>query len=234
MRWCELAAGVWAIRHKEMDLNLGLVTGRERCLVVDTGFDARHGGEVARGVRERTSLPWEVVLTHAHVDHAFGTAAFGGADVYGHPVCANALRVFGESERDEWVELLHHDELPEMVEPFLATTPVLPTHEISDVTLDLGDRLVRLWHPGRGHTGGDLVVHVPDAAVVFTGDLVEEGVFPQADVDGFPAEWPATLDQVLTLHPGIVVPGHGEPVDAAFVAALREELRVRASSSEMR
>jgi glyoxylase-like metal-dependent hydrolase (beta-lactamase superfamily II) len=228
MRWRELADGVWVIRHREMDLNLGLVTGRERCLVVDTGFDERHGAEVARGVRERTSLPWAVVLTHGHVDHAFGTASFDGAAVYAHAACASALREFGGRERDEWVELLHHDKLPEMVEPFLATMPVLPTHEVTDVTLDLGDRAVRVWHPGRGHTGGDLVVHVPDVATVFAGDLVEEGTPPQADEDSFPSEWPATLDQVLTLSPSIVVPGHGEPVDAAFVAAQRKELRVRA------
>jgi cyclase len=36
--------------------------------------------------------------------------------------------------------------------------------------LHLGSRLVRVrWMPG--HTGGDSVVTIPDARVVFTGDL---------------------------------------------------------------
>ena len=57
----------------------------------------------------------------------------------------------------------------------LATEVVRPDHTFSSArVLDLGDRAVELVHPGRGHTGGDLVVRVPDADVVLAGDLVEE------------------------------------------------------------
>ena len=57
-----------------------------------------------------------------------------------------------------------------------ATTEIVPAdHTFSSaVALDLGDRAVELVHPGRGHTGGDLVVRVPDVDVVLAGDLVEE------------------------------------------------------------
>jgi glyoxylase-like metal-dependent hydrolase (beta-lactamase superfamily II) len=225
MRWRELADGVWVVRHRELDLNLGLVVGEDRCLVVDTGFDARHGAEFARGVRERTSLPWSVVLTHAHVDHVFGTTAFAGAPVYAHPVCAKVLREFTAKDREEWVALLRDEGLTELVDPFLATTPVRPTHEITGIALDLGGRVVHVRHPGRGHTGGDLIVHVFDVATVYAGDLVEEGAPPQAGEDAFPMEWPATLDQLLALSPQVVVPGHGEPVDAEFVVRQQKELR---------
>ena len=80
-----------------------------------------------------------------------------------------------------------------------------------------------LRHLGRGHTDHDVVVHVPDAAVVFAGDLVEQGAPPDLG-DAVLAEWPATLDALLALRPAVVVPGHGDPVDAAFVAAQRAEL----------
>jgi glyoxylase-like metal-dependent hydrolase (beta-lactamase superfamily II) len=66
-------------------------------------------------------------------------------------------------------------------------------------------------------------VHVPDAAVVFAGDLVEQGAPPDLG-DAVVAEWPATLDALLALHPAVVVPGHGEPVDPEFVAHQRTEL----------
>ena len=89
--------------------------------------------------------------------------------------------------------------------------------------LDLGGRTVALQHPGRGHTDHDVVVHVPDAAVVFAGDLVEQGAPPDLG-DAVVAEWPATLDALLALQPAVVVPGHGDPVDPAFVAAQRAEL----------
>ena len=87
--------------------------------------------------------------------------------------------------------------------------------------LDVGGRAVSLRHLGRGHTGADLVVAVDD--VVFAGDLVEEGAPPAMD-DAFPLEWAATLTALLGLVRGPVVPGHGAVVDAAFVAAQRDEL----------
>ena len=107
------------------------------------------------------------------------------------------------------------------------TRIVLPDHPFSGVgVIDLGDRLVELLHPGRGHTDGDLVVVVPDARLVCAGDLVEESDTPWIGEDSFPLEWPGTLDVALgVIPPGtVVVPGHGVPVDRAFVEAQRMEL----------
>nr|MDQ4008750.1 MBL fold metallo-hydrolase [Actinomycetota bacterium] len=86
-------------------------------------------------------------------------------------------------------------------------------------TIDLGDRYVELFHPGRGHTDGDLLVRVPDADVVFAGDLVEESAPPMYGEDSFPLEWPGTLDVALGVLTGQtrVVPGHGAVVDLRFV-----------------
>ena len=64
-------------------------------------------------------------------------------------------------------------------------------HTFSSVrSIDLGDRVVELVHPGRGHTGGDLVVRVPDADVLLAGDLVEESAPPSYGPDCFPLDWP--------------------------------------------
>jgi glyoxylase-like metal-dependent hydrolase (beta-lactamase superfamily II) len=97
---------------------------------------------------------------------------------------------------------------------------------VTDDRLDLGGRAVRAFHPGRGHTGGDLVVHVPDAGVVFAGDLVEQGGPPQLGSDAYPGEWPTTSDSLLALHPTVIVPGHGEPVEPEFVRTQQSELRL--------
>jgi glyoxylase-like metal-dependent hydrolase (beta-lactamase superfamily II) len=67
------------------------------------------------------------------------------------------------------------------------------------------------------------VVIVPDADVVFAGDLVEEGA-PPGFGDSYPFQWP-TVDRMLASNAGgVVVPGHGASVDAAFVLAQAEEL----------
>jgi glyoxylase-like metal-dependent hydrolase (beta-lactamase superfamily II) len=94
--------------------------------------------------------------------------------------------------------------------------------------LEAGGRPVELRWCGRGHTDNDLVVVVPDAGVVFAGDLVEEGAPPSFGEDAFPLEWPATLDRLLALAPPVVVPGHGDVVGHAFVRGQRDELAAMA------
>lgn len=217
-------------RHEPLDLNLGLVVGAERCLVIDTGFGQAHGAAFAAAVRERTPHPWSAVLTHAHLDHCLGTAAFGeGTDLplYAHPACACTLAASTDPERARWSQFLQAEGLREEAEQARWARLLVPNETVTDHTLDLGGRSVRMLHPGRGHTGGDLVIHVPDAATVFAGDLVEQGADPQVGEDAYPGEWPATLDALLALRPHTVVPGHGEPVDAAFVRAQRDELAAR-------
>ena len=223
-RWVEVGDGVLARRHAELDLTTGLVLGDERALVVDTRGDARQGAELAAAVRAVTALPVLVVVTHAHFDHCFGTGAFLPCPVFAHPRCPATLAATAAAQRAEWTGYYrdHGDDVT--AEALAATEPPLPDHPVDpDATLDLGGRAVALLHPGRGHTDHDVVVHVPDAAVVFAGDLVEQGAPPDL-TDAVVGEWPATLDVLLALHPAVVVPGHGDPVDPAFVTAQRAEL----------
>jgi glyoxylase-like metal-dependent hydrolase (beta-lactamase superfamily II) len=106
----------------------------------------------------------------------------------------------------------------------------------SAAVLDLGDRMVELVHPGRGHTAGDLVVRVPDADVLLAGDLVEESVarhgVPGFGPDCFPLEWPLSLDIVLglTTADSVVVPGHGAPVGREFVEDQRNTIGIVAET----
>ncbi|MTD56859.1 MBL fold metallo-hydrolase [Amycolatopsis pithecellobii] len=210
-RWTELGEGVYARRYTHLDQTLGLVVGAERCLVVDTGGDEVQGAEFAAAIREITTVPWLVVLTHAHFDHHFGTKPFLPCPVWAHERCRAAMG----ADRETWVETFRREHKHELARLLEEAELVPPSHLFTaEVTLDLGGRKVTLLHPGRGHTDHDVAVHVPDAGVLFAGDLVEQGAPPEI---GYPADWPSAIDELLALHPGTVVPGHGEPVDAAFV-----------------
>ncbi len=92
--------------------------------------------------------------------------------------------------------------------------------------LDLGDRTVDLLHLGRGHTDNDLMLHIPDAAAWLLGDLIEESGPPYYGPESCPLEWPVTVAHLLLLlEPGdVLVPGHGRPVDQAFVEAQHGQL----------
>ncbi|GAA3438777.1 MBL fold metallo-hydrolase [Kutzneria kofuensis] len=225
-RWIEVADGVHVRRHEELDLSLGLVVGDDACLVVDTGGDEAQGAEWAAAVRAVTPLPWTVVLTHAHFDHAFGTQAFLPCPVLAHPNCVDELVVEGAEDKDKWAAHYDAQNQPEIAANIRATRIALPNTLVSERTaVDLGGRTVEIAQFGRGHTDHDLVLRVPDADVVFAGDLVENGA-PPAFEGSFPASWPTALAGLLDLTgpDTVVVPGHGEPVDAAFVAAQRAEI----------
>jgi glyoxylase-like metal-dependent hydrolase (beta-lactamase superfamily II) len=219
--WREIGDRVFVRRHRELDLNCGLVVGEEACLVIDTRSHLGEGRALAEAVRAVTPHPWTVVNTHAHHDHCFGNAAFRPAAVWAHRGCAAMLADTAEQQRAAVVHdlLAEGDPAAELV----ATAPVdLPDHLVDDAaTLDVGGRTVSLRYLGRGHTGADLVVAVDD--VLFAGDLVEEGA-PPAMEDAYPLEWPTTLTALLAMVLGPVVPGHGALVDEAFVAAQRDEL----------
>ena len=58
---------------------------------------------------------------------------------------------------------------------------------------------------GRGNTGGDAVVYVPDAKVVAAGDLIVHP-YPYA-IGSFVGEWIDTLGALKALGATTIVPG---------------------------
>ncbi len=159
--------------------------------------------------------------THAHFDHCLGTAAFLPATVWAHPRCRDDLARGGAAQHAEalaWSRAQRIQRDPPLV------PPVVPDRLVAkQVEVDLGGRRVLLTHPGLGHTDHDVAVWSPDTGVLFAGDLVEQGADPDF-TDGYPLEWPSAVTELLRLGPRTVVPGHGDPVDAEFVATQRDDL----------
>jgi len=121
------------------------------------------------------------------------------------------LLEFGEGNRAAISE-----GIPELAAEVAEVVIDPPDRSFSETaTIAVGGRRVELRYLGRGHTDTDIVVVVPDAAVVFAGDLLEAGATPYFG-DGYPLDWPETASRLLELVRGSVVPGHGEVGDAAF------------------
>jgi glyoxylase-like metal-dependent hydrolase (beta-lactamase superfamily II) len=97
--------------------------------------------------------------------------------------------------------------------------------------VELGDRVVELVHPGRGHCAGDLVARVADADVLVVGDLAGPDGAPYGE-DGFPLEWPAALDVGVGLLTGgsVVVPGRGRLLDQPALQDQRADVGTVAES----
>jgi glyoxylase-like metal-dependent hydrolase (beta-lactamase superfamily II) len=221
-----------------LDVNVGLVGGERGLLMVDTHASEAEARRVVEEVR-RLGVGDVVAIanTHEHFDHVFGNVtvseAYGALPVYAHEGAAEGLATSGPAMQQEAAADTSDPRHAEIA----ATRILPPTETFSSIrVVDLGDRIVELLHPGRGHTGGDAIVRVDDADVVFAGDLVEEsavrGGVPGFGADCFPMEWPGTLDLVIgLLTPGsVVVPGHGLPVDKDFVDEQRSAIGVVAET----
>jgi glyoxylase-like metal-dependent hydrolase (beta-lactamase superfamily II) len=222
-QWREVRSGVYVAVAEPESVNLGLIVGSQRTLLVDTGSSPEQGRTIRAALASVTDLPLTaVVVTHWHYDHAFGLAAFADVPRIAHEsvqVRLSSAETAAEARRLG----LDAEELGR------------PNVEIAvAMALDLGDRRVEIAHLGRGHTEGDLVVVVPDADVLFAGDLLESAGPPSFGPDSVPDEWPATLDAVIGLMTAttVAVPGHGEPVGREFVFEQRGRIAAQAAKTD--
>ncbi len=226
----EIADRIWVARYEWFDVNVTAVGSERGLLVVDTHGSSAAATEVIGDLRRLSrGEVVAIVNTHAHFDHSFGNhafrEAFGDVPIHAHESvpadtvsAGTRIKAAAAADHDD----PHRDDL-------LATEVVPADHTFSSaVALDLGDRFVELVHPGRGHTAGDVVVHIPDAGVLLAGDLVEESGPPVFGEDCWPLEWSATLDLLvsMTTPSAIVVPGHGSLVDRSFVDDQRSDIGI--------
>ncbi len=218
--WISYGDGVFVKRYRSLDLNIGAVICNEGVALVDTRANHVEARQLAADVARLTDKPvaW-VINTHHHWDHTFGNAVFLPAPIWGHTRCAEWLEIRGEATRTrlkQWA--------PDHADAFDEVEITPPDHTFStETTVSFAGRELHLRHLGRGHTDNDIVVEIPDAGVVFAGDLIEEGN-PPAFQDSFPLEWPDTAERILGIAGGPVVPGHGAVVDRAYVEAQRRDL----------
>jgi glyoxylase-like metal-dependent hydrolase (beta-lactamase superfamily II) len=212
----ELGDGVFRRRYASFDLNIGVVIGGDGVLVIDTRASHRQAGELLGELRRLTRVPvrW-VVNTHWHWDHTFGNAVFAGVELWGHRRCREVLRDHGEESKRaalEWVGEEHRAAIEEV--KIRAPDRIIE----QDGMIDIGGRSVRLEWLGLGHTDSDVVVSIVDAAVLFSGDLLEQGAPPQFG-DGYPLAWQDTAAALRSRARGTTVPGHGDVMDKDAVAA---------------
>jgi cyclase len=215
--------------------NAGLIAAEGTSLLVDTLFDLRLTRdmlEAMRPITERSPIG-RAMNTHGNGDHWFGNQLLP----HGIPIVASAAAL--EEMRTVGPQLVHmlFNELdlgPEFDAfaqrnmrrfDFASVQPRLPTESFAgNRELRVGDRAVQLLELGPAHTAGDAIAYVPDAATVFTGDLLF--------IDGTPimwagpaSNWIAACDRILELDARVIVPGHGPVTDASGVCDVQRYLR---------
>ncbi len=230
----EIADRVWVARSPWYDLNITLIGGGTGLVAVDTHGSQAEGARVVADIQQLgIGQITAVINTHEHFDHTFGNAAFRSA--YGEiPIYAHEVAAANTVSSGDYFKATYVDEPGDNYRDEVLSTSIVPASETfsSAKVLDLGDRQLELVYPGRGHSGGDLVVKIPDANVLLAGDLVEESGPPVFGVDSWPMDWPLSLDIVLGLtnSQSIVVPGHGALIDRDFVEEQRNTIGIVAET----
>jgi len=226
----EIGPKVWVAvsnaRSKEpAGANTGFVIGDDAVAVIDTtmtfgadGFNTDVARQMVAAIRSLTPLPIRFVInTHYHLDHVGANSVF---------VDEGAVVVAHENVR-RWIHSENLRLLPKDVDPRIRRfmeTLVSPTVTLGQsLQLHLGSRTIQVQtYPG--HTGGDAVVVVPDAKVVFAGDLFWHRTVPTL-IDSSTEPLIDTLDTLGRMESGTrFVAGHGEVGDAADVSAFRDYL----------
>ena len=202
----EVGPGLWAFTA-EGDPNTGVIIGDESVMVIEAQATPRLARKVIECIRGVTDKPIShLVLTHYHAVRVLGAAAYGAGEI----IMSDAARAMvvergqedWDSEFGRFPRLFQgHEEIPGLT---------YPTTTFSDaMTVYLGKRRVDIMHLGRAHTAGDAVVWVPDAEVMFTGDIVEYHSACYCG-DGHFADWGGTLEAIAAFDPVAIAPGRGD------------------------
>ncbi len=202
----EIGEGLYAFTA-EGDPNSGVIIGDDAVMVVEAQATPRLAQKVIDCIRSVTDKPiTHLALTHYHAVRVLGASAFGAQQII---MSDTARAMVVERGQEDWDSefgrfprlFQGHESIPGLT---------WPTTTFSEsMTVYMGKRQVNLMHIGRAHTAGDIVIHVPDQNVMFTGDIVEYHSACYCG-DGHFADWGDTLDTLKWFDVDAIAPGRGD------------------------
>jgi glyoxylase-like metal-dependent hydrolase (beta-lactamase superfamily II) len=214
--------------------NAGLVAGEGCSLLVDTLFDLDLTARMLDAMAPHTgSAPVDTVVnTHANGDHCYGngevTARFSDVEIIASRACAEEMADVPPS----MLAALNSapGDVGDLFRSFFGEfefegIELEPPTRVFDGRLrtEVGGRAVELIEVGPAHTAGDTIVVVPDAGVVYTGDILFIGGTPIVWA-GPLSNWVAACDLMLGMDVDTVVPGHGPLTDKGGITEVRDYL----------
>ncbi len=214
----ELAPGVYAlVSNKPPTDNSGFVVGERGVLVIDSHINGEMARQIQARVREVTDKPiLYLVNTNYHGDHTFGNYAFPeDTRIVAHRLTAESMKDF---EHEKILMLATVDNDATILRDTRLRLPDITFDEA--MRINLGGRVVELYHFGSGNTPGDTVVYVPEAKAAWTGNLVlGEATIPLL-IEGGAVDYLATLARfVQTVDARTIIPGHAFPTTGAILGS---------------
>ena len=202
----EIGPGLFAYTAQG-DPNSGVIVGDDGCIVVDAQATPAMARDVVARVARVTDKPIKyVALSHYHAVRVLGASAYGAQGIVASDETYRLIQERGQQDWDS--EFGRFPRLFRDAESIPGLTWPTLTFDTA-MTVFLGKRRVDIMAIGAGHTSGDIVAFVPDAQVMFSGDLVEYHSACYCG-DAHLREWPQTLDTIREFDPRALVPGRGD------------------------
>ncbi len=215
----EIGPGLFAYTAQG-DPNSGIIVGDDGCMVIDAQATPAMAEDVIARVRQVTDKPIKyVVLSHYHAVRVLGASAYGAQGIIASDATLALIHERGEQDRASEIGRFPRLFRGEDTIPPGLTWPTLAFD--GEMSVFLGRREVKLMQLGPGHTAGDIVAWVPDADVMFSGDLVEYHSACYCG-DAHLRAWPGTLDAIRGFAPKALVPGRGDALQGE--ATVREAI----------
>ncbi|MEI6700281.1 MAG: MBL fold metallo-hydrolase [Actinomycetota bacterium] len=235
----EVADGVFAYLHPTGGWgwsNAGLVVGGRDSVMIDTLYDRPLTQGFLDAIEPLTahSPIATLVNTHANGDHCYGNGlvAIPGVEVIASAASAREMDELPPSAMAGLLSVTDQlgPELGNYLErafgafEFLGNELSPPTSTFSGFrSIEIDGRVVELHELGPAHTQGDTVAYVPDASVLFAGDLLFIGGTPIVWA-GPISNWLSACSWICELEPSVIVPGHGPLTDLDGVQAVARYL----------
>jgi glyoxylase-like metal-dependent hydrolase (beta-lactamase superfamily II) len=203
----EIGKGLYAFTA-EGDPNTGVIVGDDGVMIVDAQATPAMAQAVIDRVRSVTDKPiTHVLLSHYHAVRVLGASAYKDAKMI---IASRPTRdlIVERGKQDMASEIGRFPRLFRGQETIPGLTWPTVTFD-GELSIWLGKREVRISQPGRGHTAGDAIAWVPDAGVMFSGDLVEYKSACYCG-DAHFKDWPKTLKAIAAYGPKALVPGRGD------------------------
>ena len=208
-----LADGVYGLVANQIPKdNNGLIIGERAALVVDSGITPGMGRYISNLADSLSDAPVRYLAnTTYHGDHTFGNVAFGPeVAIVSSRINKSAMTDLEEEKAFRGESMYGH---PGMAEVDTWRKPDMTFDRFCEI--DLGNRVVHLWHFGPGNGSGDTIVHVPDAKVAWVGNQLRHAGIPPMLLAGDPVAYGRTVRALRsTLALETIVPGHGPLTDA--------------------
>jgi len=212
-RWRQIVPNVYAYEDtltsggQTLTTNSLIIVTGDGVVIADGQDNEAQGRALAASIKKITPQPVKyMIIASDHVDHVGGNPAL----------------------KAEWPDMVFISTPASKKTMEAQKREILASELVTDKRdLKVGDTEIQILNIGRGHTGGDLVVYLPQSKVMFMSELYDRYVFPPM-ISGYPSEWAATLRKALAMDVTWYIPGHGSTDgDAATLKAdLYEYLEV--------